>query len=197
MFCPQCGTKQSDEFKFCKLCGVNLQAVGQVINTREAVEPFDWSKTWVTEMFLSAGEQARRKEELDRQRGITPEIKRYKEIKAGVITGSVGIGVAVFLFILMQGIILSGEVSQGGAEILRRVWAVGIIPLFIGLAIIINGLLVSRKIVEVTKREAPTEPKVLNQSAAPPSLRAADTAEFIPPDFSVTEEATKHLRNAR
>jgi uncharacterized membrane protein YvbJ len=27
MFCPQCGANQSDDLKFCNLCGANLQAV--------------------------------------------------------------------------------------------------------------------------------------------------------------------------
>ena len=132
MFCPQCGLAQSDELRFCKSCGANLQAVLQVMATRETGEQFDWSKTWVAEMFMSAGEIKRRKEELERQRGITPEVKRHNEIKAGVITGCVGIGAAIFLYVLMQGIILSGNVSPGVAEILSRLWVAGVVPLFVG-----------------------------------------------------------------
>src|SRR4026208_801215 len=104
MFCPQCGMNQSDELKFCKSCGLNLHSVRQVVAKRETGEKIDWSKTWVAEMLLSQGERERRKEELELQRGITPEVKRQKEMKAGVITASLGIGIAVFLFVLMQGI---------------------------------------------------------------------------------------------
>ena len=71
MFCPQCGTNQSDELKFCKSCGSNLYAVRKVVATREVDEKFDWGKTWVAEMFLSPGERERRKEDLELQRGIT------------------------------------------------------------------------------------------------------------------------------
>src|SRR5207342_625994 len=113
MFCPQCGTNQSDELKFCKLCGANLYAVRQVVATREISEKFDWSKTWVAEMFLSEAERNRRK-------GMTPDMQRSKEVKAGVITASVGIGVAIFLYVFMQGVILSRDVPPDGAEILRR-----------------------------------------------------------------------------
>src|SRR6266545_6832604 len=77
MFCPKCGSTQSDELRFCKSCGANLLAVRQVVDTRETGESFDWGKTWVAEMFMSPGEMKRRKEELERQRGITPEVKRY------------------------------------------------------------------------------------------------------------------------
>ena len=43
MFCPQCGSTQSDELKFCKSCGVNLDAVREVAAMRPAGEKFDWS----------------------------------------------------------------------------------------------------------------------------------------------------------
>ncbi len=68
MFCPRCGSSQSEELKFCKACGANLYAVRQVVDTRETGEKFDWSKTWVAEMFLSGEEAERRKAELERQR---------------------------------------------------------------------------------------------------------------------------------
>jgi hypothetical protein len=122
MFCPRCGSNQSEELKFCKACGANLFAVRQVVDSRETDEKFDWGKTWLAEMFMSSDEAEKRQLELERRLGITPEVKRYNEIKAGVITASVGIGVAIFLYFLMQGIILGGNISPGDAEILSRVW---------------------------------------------------------------------------
>jgi hypothetical protein len=195
MFCPQCGTKQADELKFCKSCGVNLHAVRQAVAPREKGEKLDWSKTWVAEMLMSSDEHERRKAELERQQGITPEVKRYNEIKQGVITGCVGVGVSIFLFIMMQGIILGGYVPQGVAEILSRVWVAGVIPLFVGIAFIINGLIVSKKIVESSKREAETRSNILERDIEPQALRSADTTEFTPSGFSVTEGTTKHLRS--
>jgi uncharacterized membrane protein YvbJ len=38
-FCPQCGSQQRDELKFCKVCGANLQAVRQAVAVRETGEP--------------------------------------------------------------------------------------------------------------------------------------------------------------
>ena len=106
----------------------------------------------MAEMFLSAAEQKRRKEQLERERGITPEMKRVTEIKAGVIVSSVGIAVAVVLFVLMEGIVLGGKVPYDTAEILSRLWVAGVIPILVGLALIINGLIVSKKLVEIAKR---------------------------------------------
>ena len=195
MFCPQCGSTQSDELKFCKSCGANLQAVRQVVAMRDAGEQFDWSKTWVAEMFLSESERNRREAELERQRGITPEVKRYNEIKAGVITSSVGIGVMIFLYVIMQGIILSGQNPPSDVPILSRVWVAGAIPFFIGLALIINGMFVSKRLVKITRQNEQTGQNAFERNVETPALRSADTTEFIPSSFSVTEETTKHLSN--
>ncbi|HEY0544779.1 MAG TPA: zinc ribbon domain-containing protein [Pyrinomonadaceae bacterium] len=195
MFCPQCGSNQSDELKFCKLCGANLYAVRQVVATRETGEKFDWSKTWLSEMFLSEEERKRRKAKMELRRGITPEVKRYQEIKAGVITSSVGLAVAIVLYVLMPGIILGGNVPPEAVEILKRVWVAGVIPMCVGLALIINGLFVSRKIVELHKRESQTGSNKLEQETEPQALRSADTNEFTPTGFSVTEGTTKHLNS--
>src|SRR2546423_14037697 len=110
MFCPQCGSSQSDELRFCKTCGANLEAVRQVVAMREAGGKFDWSKTWVAEMFLSEGERKRREEELERQRGITPEGKGFKEIKGGGITVFVGVALMIFLSVFMKAIVAGGKV---------------------------------------------------------------------------------------
>ena len=191
MFCPQCGSTQSEELKFCKVCGVNLYAVMQVVAAKED-EKFDWNKTWVTEMFLSAAEKKRRKEEVERKRGITPEIKRYNEIKAGVIVSSVGIALAIFLFVFMGGLIATSKVSQDAAEILSRLWVAGVIPLFVGLALITNGIVVSKKLVEAAKRNSRMAHEGL-EDANPNSILTGETISSPAQPFSVTEPTTKHL----
>ena len=136
MFCPKCGgSSQNEALKFCNFCGANLYAVRQVVDTREKGEKLDWSKTWVADMLLSEGERKRRERDLEIQRGITPEVKRLNEIKGGVIATSVGVAVTIFLFVLMQGIIRSGNVTSGDVEILSRVWVAGLIPLMIGIGL--------------------------------------------------------------
>ena len=198
MFCPRCGSVQSEELKFCKTCGANLAAVMQVVAVREpeTEQKFDWSKTWVAEMFMSAEEQKRRKAEMERQRGITPEIRRYNEIKAGVIVSSLGIALAIFLFVFMGGLMASGQVTPETAEILSRLWIAGVIPLFVGISLIINGVVVSKKIVEAAQRDAQMAPERLAAEADRPLLRRADTNEFSPSPFSVTEHTTKHLNRS-
>jgi hypothetical protein len=96
----------------------------------------------------------------------------------------------------MQGIILSGNVTPNTAEILSRLWIAGVLPLLVGISLIINGLFVSKRLVEIAREAQQAAPKNLEGDLNPRSLRAADTNEFLPSGFSVTEQTTKHLRNS-
>jgi hypothetical protein len=193
MFCPKCGgSSQNEALKFCNFCGANLFAVRQVFDTRETGEKLDWSKTWVADMLLSAGERKRRERELELQRGITPEVKRLNEIKAGVIVSSVGIAVSIFLFVLMQGIIRGGDVTPADVEVLSRIWVAGLIPLMIGIGLIINGVFISKRFGKTIK-DTSTLGRTIDPGTEPRSLLPADTTEFAAPRFGVTEATTKHL----
>ena len=193
MFCPQCGSSQNDELKFCKSCGANLHALRQVLATRDADGKFDWSKTWVADMFMSVGEDGSPTVLREPLPLVTPEMKRLREIKAGVITASVGLGLMILLFVLMNGIIAGGRVSDAAAEILSRIWIVGVIPLVVGAALIFNGTFVSKRArLGSGEDDAAAEPESPSASK-PETLLPADTNELFPTAFSVTDETTRHL----
>lgn len=191
MLCPRCGSNQSDDLKFCKTCGANLEAVRTALENPEAVQRFDWNDTWLAEMFRSPKAAELRKRELERRMGITPTVKRYEEIKAGVITSSVGIGLAIFLFVFMQGLL--GSVSPQAAPIITRLWVAGVIPFFVGLALIVNGVVVSKRLAELQEREDAQSKQLGSETADFRSLKQAETNEFIGTGFSVTEQTTRHL----
>ena len=190
MLCPRCTSNQGDDIKFCTSCGANLQAVREALETPEG-KKFDWGNTWVADMFMSGQMAEVRKAEMERRLGITPEVKRYNEIKAGVIVSCVGIGVSIFLFFIMHAI---ASQNPRDAELLNSVWLAGVIPFMVGLALIINGLVVSKKMVQVIEREQQRNPP-LSEGTPARGLRAADTSEFIPTNFSVTDQTTRHLES--
>lgn len=190
MLCPRCSSSQSDEVKFCTSCGANLHAVREALESREPGSKFDWSDTWVAEMFMSTGAAKRLRLEKERQMGITPEMKRYNEIKAGVITSCVGIGISIFLFVFMQGLL--GQVTPETGEILSRLWIAGVIPFFVGVALMINGIVVSKRLVELEEREM-KKSNALGGEVDQRALRPAAADEFVPARFSVTEGTTRHL----
>ena len=200
MWCPRCGSSQRDwsrtqdvleELKFCRECGANLYAVRQLVDKPEVDEKFDWNKTGVAEMLQSSEEAVRRQQALEIAGGLTPEVKRYNEIKGGIITGSVGVALMIFLYVFMQGIIIGGKVPNDTAEILSRIWVAGVIPVFVGLALIFNGVFISKKALASSKRAPNSTSKLTGDET--PALRSANTAEFLPANFSVTENTTRHL----
>lgn len=186
MFCPGCGIQTNEDLKFCKQCGANLHSVREVMLGKSGGS-FDWSKTWVAEMFLT-------EEERERQKGVTPEEKRYKEIKDGVITCFVGVGVMIFLYFLLGAIAeVVASKDPEAAGIVRHIWVAGVIPFLVGIGLIINGLFISKRIVEVKRRQTQAPPQ-------PTPLGAASTAQLsessAPPlsGFSVTEPTTTRLK---
>jgi hypothetical protein len=167
--------------------------VREALQAPDAAGKFNWNNTWVAEMFMSGQANELRKRELERQLGITPEVKRYNEIKAGVIVSCVGIGVSIFLFFIMQAI--AAQSPPQDAQLLSSIWLAGVIPFMVGLALIINGAIVSKKMVEVMEREQ-NKYKGVEEGPAPRGLKTPDTSEFVPANFSVTDQTTRHLENA-
>jgi hypothetical protein len=165
-----------------------LHALRKVMASRdESEDKFDWSKTWVAEMFMSH-------DEIDRRSGKTPDEKRRNEIKAGVITASIGVGLMILLFVLMEGIIAGGQVPPEAVPILSRLWVVGVIPILVGAALIFNGMIVSKKGELEPAEPSEIENPELNVRATPEYLSPADTNELFPAGLSVTDETTKHLK---
>lgn len=186
MFCPGCGVQVSDDLKFCRQCGANLHGAREGMTSRSSEGKFDWSKTWVADMFLN-------EEERERRRGVTAEEKRLNEIKGGVITSFIGVGLMIFLRFFLD--VVANQRSPGAAEILRSVWMAGIIPFMVGVGIIFNGLFISRRIVKLKEQQA----KPTITTSPPPTALPAKTTNHLVGDSapssgaSVTEDPTAHL----
>ncbi len=190
MFCPGCGIQITDDTKFCKTCGANLRVVRDALTGRG--EQFDWSKTWVAEMFLT-------EEEKERRSGVTPEEKRINEIKAGqekrineikagVITTLAGLGAMIFLRFFLEPV--ANQEGGGDAEIIRRVWLLGVVPFLVGIGLLFNGIFLSKR--GVTPQAPP--PPCPNQLPAKPTNQLAEASRT---DFSVVEHTTAHLPEKR
>jgi hypothetical protein len=126
-------------------------------------------------------------------RGVTAEEKRLNEIKSGVITSLVGVGVMIFLYFLYHELPIDN--SSDDDETLRNMWMAGIIPFLVGVGLIINGLFISRRIVKLKEQQTQT---TVSGSTTPAALPAKTTDQLVanaaqPVVASVTEDPTAHL----
>lgn len=187
MFCPSCGTETREALKFCKQCGTNLKRVQGVMNKGGAGVRKNAASNW-TEAFWEDHE-----EEREREKKKLPEEKRLEEIKAGVITTSVGVALMIFLSFLFEAI--ANSTDGPGANILRSLWAVGLIPTLVGLGITFNGLVISKRLVELKKQQAAKAPQPMF-AAVPNTSPVAqlNEAQSQLADYSITEPTTTKLR---
>jgi hypothetical protein len=184
MFCPGCGLQVSDDLKFCRQCGANLQGAREGMMSRPTEGNPDWSKSWAANILLAQEIQ-------ERKRG-TPEERRLNEIKGGVITSMVGVGVMIFLRFFLE---LVANQHPNDAEIIRGLWVAGIIPFLVGVGLLINGFFVGRRIVKLKEQQAQT---AMPASQAPAILPAKTTNQLVVDvapmaGVSVTEDPTLHL----
>jgi Domain of unknown function (DUF6249) len=185
MFCPGCAYQAGDDLKFCRQCGANLRGVREVMTSAPGEEKSDWS--WAAQVRLAHEMQ-------EKMRG-TPEERRLNEIKGGVITSFVGIGLMIFLYFFFD--VVANYKSPDDAWI-RALWLVGIIPFLIGIGIIFNGLFVSRHLLKLKEQQAETAKSASLILSAPPAASPAKTTDQLsavssPGPYSVTEEPTEHF----
>lgn len=181
MFCPKCGQTQQADLNYCKSCGAHLQAVRNALDRPAGTDEFDWKRTWLAEAVMT-------REEKDRRRGITPEHKRRREIKAGIITASSGVGLSVVLSVLMEAIVNNGHISILAADILSRLWIVGLIPILVGSSLIVNGVFIS------PRRELGTGQPESPGDGGSETTSSPEIDQLAQAPHSVTDGTTRHLK---
>jgi len=190
MFCPHCGneTRESSN-KFCKQCGTNLVTVQKAIEGELSSQDLSQiNREWQNNVL---NEQ---RKAMTKERRKSSEQKRLEEIKGGVITSVAGLAIMIFLYAMMHAI-AGGRVDQGG-EILRAIPFVGLIPFLIGIGIVFNGLVVSKRIVELKRKD---EDDALQSSIrytpdTSPMKRLAEPSHPVDAYISVTETTTTKLQ---
>ena len=191
MYCPTCATEATNQTKYCTRCGTNLRRIKGVLGKGGGagiVNQVDWQRVTAEDW------QAER----EYHRSKSPGEKRVNEIKAGVITSSAGLGVLIFLTFLFDAI--ANNAPDHVQAILRAIPMVGIIPFLVGMGLIINGVFVSKRLVEIKRQEAERERRDLGQAAlfvspdTSPVPRLSGGAQPVIPERSVTESTTAQLR---
>ncbi len=143
MFCPSCGLEERQLNQFCRACGADLRPVRNALErpdniTQSAASARDEIGRAVAAKireFKSAKELAEVAEEVlpEIEKFLeSPEEKRLRRIRNGMMVASIGLGAAIAFSI--------ASVLMGDAGVFF-VAGLGVVILFIGLSLIFNALL--------------------------------------------------------
>jgi hypothetical protein len=202
MYCPSCGSEERQLSQFCRACGTDLRVVRTSLEHPDAI----------TASAVSAREQISRAfadqiRELDSGKDLehvaedvlpqlekfleSPEERRLRRIRGGVITGTVGLALTIVTLMM----------SVADPDDLPFL-VPGLITFLVGLGIVLNGLVftVPRKRLPGSVEDALSQKALDSKPQAPPQLRTETnelSASSRIPAPSVTEHTTHHLHSEK
>lgn len=171
MFCPQCGAPNTDGVKFCRKCGMELEAVALVLS--------DMSEQ-------STEGRGKKSESKTAQDWLEKRSVAVKNISTGVslLIVSVLIGVAMAFFvpanipwILAWAVLVGWMAMWGGIEVGNGV----------------AGVLEAKSRLRLLEPAVDATPKQLSSAGGPPRVTSPSAAFRSSPPSSVTEETTRQL----
>lgn len=204
MFCPSCGSEERQASQYCRACGTDLRPVRISLERPDSI----------TASAVSAREEigravaARIREVQDAKElkkvaeNVLPEIekflespeeKRMRRIRSGVVVSAAGLGGTIFMLLM--------SAFEGGpdGEKLIGVAGLGVACFMIGIGLIINALFFTkpRQRLEDHSAEAQAQ-NFADTGYAPPQLvKAQTTSNLTQRPESVTEHTTLHLKSDR
>ncbi len=201
MYCPICGSEERQAAQYCRACGTDLGVVRRGLERPDSI----------TASAVSAREQisqamAEKIREMESSRDLqriaedvlpkiekfleSPEEKRLRRVRAGVVTAAIGLGATLLIFLM----------SIEAHDLLPFI-SLGLITFFIGLGLLINGLAftIPRKKIDDRSDEAKSQQELESV------IRGASSLDQLPPSStgstdriisqpSVTEHTTHQLR---
>lgn len=209
MFCPNCGSEERQATQYCRACGVDLRAVRVSLErpdsiTASAVSARDEIGRAVGDRIRAVKDAAELKIVADSvlpqvEKFLeSPEEKRLRRIRAGIILATAGLGTGVV------GLIWSAVARLEDVEAALIVGGLGIVGFAMGLGLVLNGLLFTKLRGSVKDRVSEAQRQDLLDSVyASPQIRSAETPIPRSPTTSnltsekgasVTEHTTLNLK---
>ena len=207
MYCPTCGSEERQVSQYCRACGTDLGGVRRGLERPDTITASAVSaREEITRVMAEKIRQMEGSRELKQvAEDVLPELekflespeeKRLRRVRAGVVIAAAGLGGALLIFLI----------SLDAHDLIPFI-SLGVIAFLIGLGLIINGLAftIPRKTVADRSEEAQAQKELeaRAQSAYPANQQlsgGSQTTNDLPsPDSriaapsSVTEHTTHHL----
>jgi len=199
MFCPACGAEERTRSQFCRGCGVDMRTVRTALEEPDSISASAaGARDEIGRAIAAKIAETRTTRELTKvveevlpqiEKFLeSPEERRLRRIRGGVLLCLIGLGISLFLGLFG---LVAGE---------NLPWPAGLVPCFLGLAILINGVWFSvpRKH-RLYERDASSQAAALLNSSSS-SVVTDEIAQPSRPTSnppSVTENTTKHLSDTR
>ncbi len=193
MFCPNCGSEDHQASQYCRACGMDLRSVRHGLEKPESVMASALSaREEIGHAIAARIREVRDAGDLKVVENVLPEVdkffespeeRRLRRIRAGVVTAMCGLGGTLFFILLSK-----------KEEDLHFMIAAGFAAFLIGLGIVINGLLFT-----ITKEQKARPQLNAGTDESKARVVANDTREELPSASqmglapSVTEHTTHRL----
>jgi hypothetical protein len=206
MYCPSCGSEERQLSQFCRACGTDLRVVRTSLEKPDAITASAVSAR--EQIGLAIADQVRQMRSGKDLEHIaedvlpsfekfleSPEERRLRRLRGGVITASVGFALTLIMFF-----------AALDKSDFFPFMVPGFITFMVGIGIIINGLLftVMRKQLPGDVNDALAQralDSAQNRMTFEPTLAGGSTNELGPganPQLiSVTEHTTHHLKTKK
>jgi hypothetical protein len=201
MYCPTCGSEERQISQYCRACGTDLRVVRRGLERPDTITA---SAVSAREQISQAmAEKIRQMESAHDLKRVaedvlpqiekfleSPEEKRLRRVRAGVVTAAIGLGAALLIFLM----------SVEAHDLIPFI-SLGLITFLIGLGLVINGLAftIPRKILADRSDDAKSQ-RELEASAQSPyadnqlSAGSQSTNDLSIGRPSVTEHTTHQLK---
>lgn len=204
MYCPSCGSEERQLSQYCRACGTDLRVVRNSLERPDAITASAVSAR--EQIGLAVADQIRQLRSGKDLEHLaedvlpsfekfleSPEERRLRRLRAGVITASIGFALSLIMFF-----------AALNKSDFFPFMVPGFITFMVGIGMIVNGLLftVPRKELPGTSYEALAQ-QMLDSSPARPRYEAPanltnELAPGAPPQLtSITEHTTHHLKTSK
>lgn len=198
MFCPECGIEERQALQFCRACGTDLRRVRVAVETPDSITASAASAR--DEIGRAVAAKIRETQSAHELKKVaedvlpeiekfleSPEEKRMRRMRMGMILSSVGVGAAIAL---------SAVAVLARKEEFLFLAGLGFINFFIGLGFILNGIFstVPRKSLRDRSSDADSQRVLDGAAGTTGDLKLPEPVNLF---SSVTEHTTKHLKETQ
>lgn len=198
MFCPDCGLEDKQANQFCRACGSDLRPVRNAIAHPDSITASaTGARDEIGRAIAAKIRESRNPEELavvaedvlpEIEKFLeSPEEKRMRRMRAGMILSLIGLGTSI------GAVVLNFFIANKDLEFLFLISLAGVVTFFIGLAFILNGLFLTVPRKNFIDRSSDADRQREIDSAVPTNdLVLPEASSLFAP--SVTDHTTKHLK---